>query len=31
MREVIELALLDERVKNPIDLTIKEETGTVLN
>lgn len=31
MREVIGLALLDERVKNPIDLTIKEETGTVLN
>jgi len=31
MREVIELALLDEKVKNPIDLTIKDEISTVLN
>jgi len=31
MREVVEMALLDEKVKNPIDLTIKEEINTVLN
>jgi ATP-dependent Lon protease len=31
MREVIALALLDEKVKNPIDLTVKEEISTVLN
>ncbi|BAU53168.1 endopeptidase La [Mucilaginibacter gotjawali] len=31
MREVIDLALLDEKVKNSIDLTIKEEKTTVLN
>jgi len=31
MREVIELALLDEKVKNPIDLAIKEDISTVLN
>ncbi|MDR3693307.1 endopeptidase La [Mucilaginibacter sp.] len=31
MREVIDLALLEEKVKNPIDLTIKEEISTVLN
>ncbi|HWZ03506.1 MAG TPA: S16 family serine protease, partial [Mucilaginibacter sp.] len=31
MREVINLALLDEKVKNAIDLTIKEDISTVLN
>ncbi|WP_295672100.1 endopeptidase La [uncultured Mucilaginibacter sp.] len=31
MREVIDLALLDEKVKNPIDLSVKEEKSPVLN
>ncbi|HVS92477.1 MAG TPA: endopeptidase La [Mucilaginibacter sp.] len=31
MREVIDLALLDEKVDNPLDLTIKEEARPVMN
>ena len=31
MRDVIKLALLDEKVSEPLDLTVKEETKPVLN
>jgi ATP-dependent Lon protease len=31
MRDVIKLALLDEKVSEPLDLTVKEETKAVLN
>jgi ATP-dependent Lon protease len=31
MRDVIKLALLDEQVSEPLDLTVKEETKAVLN
>ena len=31
MREVINLALLDEKVANPLDLTVKDELKPVMN
>jgi ATP-dependent Lon protease len=31
MREVIDLALLNEKVQDPIDLTVKEDIKSILN